>query len=273
MTFHAAARVLLVAACLAVPALGGAQRVRADSNGSKTFFTRRDLAYSAVAIAGSLAISHFDVRIAHWNHTSRVQGDSNRTEVIESLTKINELPLTLAAIGTYGLGRLSHSNTITDVGLHTAEALVLTIGVSELIRVPVGRRRPRASPGEQYKYTFGGGFSNFDDRSFPSLHASSAFATASALSGEIGLRNPAAARFVTPVLYTAALVPGLTRLYLDQHWASDVAPGAFVGTLLGSRVVRYAHSHDRNWMNRMLMGASVVPNAWGGMVVMTSFTH
>ena len=93
------------------------------------------------------------------------------------------------------------------------------------------------------------------------------------MSGEIGLRNPSAARYVTPLLYAAALVPGATRLYLDQHWARDVAAGAFVGVLLGSRVVKYAHSHDPNWLDRMLMGASVVPDGSGGMLVMTSFTH
>lgn len=263
----------MVAASVLPSLSAEAQRLPHDSARTKTFFTKRDLVYSAFALAGSAAISHFDVRIAHWNQTGRVQGDSSRTELIESLTKINELPLTLAAVGTYGLGRLTHSNTMTDVGLHTTEALVLTVAVSELIRVPVGRRRPRASPGDQYKFTFGGGLSNFDDRSFPSLHSSAAFAAASALSGELGLRNPSAARYVTPLLYAAALVPGATRLYLDQHWASDVAAGAFVGVLLGSRVVKYAHSHDPNWVDRMLMGASIVPDGSGGMLVMTSIKH
>jgi membrane-associated phospholipid phosphatase len=148
--------------------------------------------------------------------------------------------------------------------------MVLTVAVSEVIRIPVGRTRPRSSPDDQYDFHFGGGLSHFDERSFPSLHASAAFAAASVLSGELQLRNPGAAKYVAPVLYAAAAVPGLTRIYLDQHWASDIVSGAFVGVLLGSRVVKYAHSHDKNWFDRMLSSTTVVPNGDGGVLVLVT---
>jgi membrane-associated phospholipid phosphatase len=270
MCFGFSPRTLALAALLAIPLAAGAQSGARDTTPSKTFFTRKDLAYSAVALVGSAALSAFDVRIAHWAQSSSVHGSERREEIIESFTKVNELPLTLAAIGTYGIGRLSHNNTITDVGMHFSEAMVLTVGVSELLRVPIGRRRPRASLDDQYKFTFGGGFSNFDDRSFPSLHASAAFAAASVLSGELKLRNPDAAKYVSPALYVAASVPGLTRIYLDQHWASDIVAGAFVGVLLGSRVVQYAHSHEKNWFDRMLSSTTIVPNGDGGVLVMVA---
>jgi predicted membrane protein len=81
-------------------------------------------------------------------------------------------------------------------------------------------------------------------------------------------RHSAATPYVVPVLYAAALVPGITRLYLNEHWASDVAAGAIVGTLLGSRVVHYAHSHKQSKLDRFLLGTSVVPDGHGGMLVM-----
>ena len=46
---------------------------------------------------------------------------------------------------------------------------------------------------------------------------------------------------------------------LDDHWASDVVAGAFVGALLGSRVVHYAHSHGVNTIDKALLGFNVVP--------------
>jgi membrane-associated phospholipid phosphatase len=116
--------------------------------------------------------------------------------------------------------------------MHFSEAMILTVAVSEVIRTPVGRTRPRSSPDNQYDFHFGGGFSHFDERSYPSLHASAAFAAASVLSGELKLRNPNAAKYVAPVLYAAATVPGFTRIYLDQHWASDILSGTFVGVCL-----------------------------------------
>ena len=85
---------------------------------------------------------------------------------------------------------------------------------------------------------------------FPSLHSATAYAA--------------------PILYTAAAVPGLTRMYLNQHWASDIAAGAFVGTLLGNRVVHYAHSHKRSKLDRVLLGVSVLPDGHGGGVAVVT---
>jgi membrane-associated phospholipid phosphatase len=157
------------------------------------------------------------------------------------------------------------------VGLHWTEAIVLNNVVSELIRGPVGRKRPRVSPNDAFAFELGGGFTKFEDRSFPSLHSSSAFATAAALVGEVRERKPELTWVVGPVLYGAALIPGITRMYLDEHWASDVVSGAFVGTLIGAKVVHYAHTHRRSKLDRILLGTTVVPLNSGGMMVGMSF--
>jgi membrane-associated phospholipid phosphatase len=236
----------------------------------KTFFVRRDLAYSGVAIVTSAVVSHFDVRVAHWARGSTVQGDSSRKELVSTLTRLNETPLTIAAAATYGIGRLTHSATTADVGLHTFEALVLTTGVSEVIRGVLGRTRPRAAPNDQYDFDVGSGFTNFETRSYPSLHTAAAFATATALVGEIRERKPEALKYAAPLLYAGAMAPGLTRVYLDQHWASDIVAGAFLGALMGSRVVSYAHSHKRTRLDRMLLGVSAMPDGRGGALVMVN---
>jgi membrane-associated phospholipid phosphatase len=233
----------------------------------KTFFVKRDLAYSAVGLASAAVMSAFDKRIQHWAQGDDVQGDSSRHDNISTITRLNETPLTLAAAATYGIGRLAGSATTADVGLHTLEALVLTTSVSEVIRGFVGRTRPRAAPGDPFDFDPGTGFSSFDTRSFPSLHTAAAFATATALVGEISERKPSANRYAAPLLYTAAMVPGFTRIYLDQHWASDVVAGAFLGALMGSRVVSYAHSHRRTKLDRALLGLRAVPNAYGGLML------
>jgi membrane-associated phospholipid phosphatase len=77
---------------------------------------------------------------------------------------------------------------------------------------------------------------------------------------------------VGPVLYAAAWIPGTTRIYLNQHWASDVVSGAFVGTLFGAKVVHYAHTHSRNKLDRFLMGTNVSVDPRGGFAVGASFT-
>jgi membrane-associated phospholipid phosphatase len=92
-----------------------------------------------------------------------------------------------------------------------------------------------------------------------------AFATASALAEEMRLRGVRARRWATPLLYTAAMIPGLTRIYLDQHWASDVLAGTAVGAFLGARVVQYAHGR-RTRIDRILLPNIIIPRA-GALIV------
>ena len=237
----------------------------------KTFFTRRDAVIAGSALVGSAVLSAFDVRIARWTQRPRIQGGTSRQDFVHNLTWVNERPLTAAAVSTYAIGRLAHSSGMADVGLHMTEALVLTTAASELIRVPLGRSRPRVSQDDQYNFHFGGGLKHFDERAYPSIHAAVAFATASSLVTEMRERHAAATWYVAPLLYAGAMVPGLTRMYLNQHWASDVLAGAALGQLLGSKVVHYAHTHRRSKLDRALLGALLVPNGHGGTLVGLSF--
>jgi CheY-like chemotaxis protein len=260
-------RSIAVAASIGVTTTHVATAQRAPDDTNKTFFIRRDLVLSGIALAGTGVLSVFDKRIAHWTQTASVQGSSSRHRVVDDLTKINETTITGAAILSYGIGRLSHSGTMADVSLHTAEATILTSLISQTIRGPLGRERPVVSPDDQYKFDFGKGFTEFNNRSFPSLHSAVGFAAATAISTEIHERNPDASWWVTPVTYTVAMMPGLTRMYLNEHWASDVAAGAFVGGLIGARVVRYAHTHSRNKLDRALLGTTVASDGRGGLAI------
>jgi len=255
---------------LSLRALGvlllAAPRLALTQDTTKTFFTRRDAYWAGASLAGGAVISIFDKRIAYWWQSPSVQGSSSRHDFVKSLTIVNETPLTIGAFVTYGVGRLTRNQTVADVGLHATEALVLTVGLSEAIRGPVGRLRPRNSQDDQYNFLFWGGFTDFARRAYPSLHSAVGFATASALVQEIHFRHPQSNAWAAPILYSAALIPGVTRLYLDEHWASDVFSGAVLGAVIGTKVVNYAHTHKRNRLDKWMLGAIVVPSANGLMV-------
>ena len=236
----------------------------------KTFFTRRDLVIGAIGIGAGALTAIFDERIAYWMQSPGVQGSDSRQDLADAITVVNEQPLTIAAAASYLVGRLVHSELIADVGLHTTEALVLTVSASELIRAPLGRARPRVSPTDPFVFEFGAGFSKFENRSYPSIHSAVAFTTAAALVGEIQIRRPSAVKIAAPILYTAALIPGVTRMYLNQHWASDVVSGGIMGAWLGAKTVRYAHTHRKSKLDRWLLGTSVLPDGRGGVVAMVS---
>lgn len=260
--------VVVLLALLSQSALGQAPD---SSRGDKTFLTRRDLLVTGLAVGATALVSIYDDDIALASRESRFQGAS-LTTFSTRVSKVNETTLTAAGIVAYGIGRLTRSPTLTDVALHATESVVLASVVSQLIRGPLGRARPYVTADtNQYDFKFGGGFKSgetgFKRRSFPSIHTSSGMAVATVLSMELHRRHPGATPYVAPVLFAAGLLPGLVRIQLDQHWASDVFAGAFMGVFAGYKVVSYSHAHPNNWFDRTLLKVSVTPSTTGRMNV------
>lgn len=234
-----------------------AQRADTTSRGDKTFLTRRDLAISGIALGATALLANWDDDIARASQDSRYQSTSLH-DLSLSISKVNETTLTIAGVVTWGIGRLTKSRTVADVALHSTEAVVLGSVASQLIRGPLGRARPYyAGDTAQYDFHFGQGFTNFKYRAFPSIHTSSSMAVATVLAMETHRRNPGATPFVAPVLIAAGLLPGIARIQLDQHWATDIFAGAFMGVFAGYKVVKYSHDHPNNRFDRALLSATI----------------
>ncbi|MEP6731750.1 MAG: phosphatase PAP2 family protein [bacterium] len=243
-----------------------------SSSGNKTFFVRNDLLWAGLAAGGTAIVAHYDVDIARSSQSPRFQNrDSSLHRLALNISKVNETTLTLAGIATYGVARLAGSKMVTDVALHATESVVLASVASQLIRGPLGRTRPYVThDSDQYDFHPGKGFfgkSSFDFRAFPSIHTSSSMAIATVLTMETHRRHPGATKFVAPILFAAGLLPGLARIQLDQHWASDVAAGAFMGVFSAYKVVSYSHAHPDNRLDRMFLSASIMPDTHGRMIL------
>jgi membrane-associated phospholipid phosphatase len=260
-----AARILFLV--LLITRVASAQGRDSASRGDKTFLTRRDLAISGVALGATALLSRWDDEIARESQTSRFQGSSTH-DIALGISKVNETTLTIGGIVTWGIARLVKSPDVSDIALHATESVVLASLASQLIRGPLGRARPYyAGDSAQYDFHLGQGFRNFKYRAFPSIHTSSGMAVATVVTMELQRRHQRTTPFVAPVLFTAALLPGLARIQLDQHWASDIVSGAFMGVFAGYKVTKYSHDHPNNRFDRALLSASVSQASNGQLIV------
>ncbi|MGH7615990.1 MAG: phosphatase PAP2 family protein, partial [Gemmatimonadaceae bacterium] len=219
------------AACIA--AAPGALIAQSDTSYQKTFFIGRDALLGAGAVVASAGLSAFDVRIAHYFQDTSLTHVRWGRDLDGVFTHINETTLTVGGLAVWAVGRVFKLPTVADVSLHVAESVAAASLTAQVVRGPLGRTRPQNTQppyDNQYEFHFMQGFTHFENRAFPSIHSSSGFAAASALVAEVHERDPGATWYVAVPAYILGMTPGLSRMYLGQHWASDILSGALLGT-------------------------------------------
>jgi len=123
-----------------------------------------------------------------------------------------------------------------DTGRDLLRAQISVVSWTYAIKLTTQRTRP-----------------NGDPHSFPSGHASTSFATAMVLQEHYGWK-------VGLPAFLAATYTGVSRIYANQHWASDVVFGAAVGMASGRTVT--IHLRD----STVALGPLVVPGGGGVLV-------
>jgi hypothetical protein len=232
------------------------------------FFTRKDALLGLGFVAGTIAMFPLDKHLAGRLQTNQerqgfLQGASRGVEVIASPGAY------VIGAALYGLGRVAKYDRVADLGWHGFEAVLLAEGMTYTIKGVAGRARPFLSHGsDPDALYFARGFKNGDYSSFPSGHSTTAFAAAAAVTNESTRWWPRSTWFIGPLMYTGAAAVGVSRMYHNRHWASDVVMGAAIGTFTGRKVVQYAHGHPDNLIDRVLLRVSIAPDGYGGQMVM-----
>ena len=247
-------------------------RAQADTVGPPIpLFTYRD-----AVLAGSVVVATLLTRPFDDHYAGRLQDSS--TQANRKLQGLATFVRTVATPGSYYIGggmyvagRLSKNEKLADLGWHGTEALIVGELTAVALKGIVGRQRPYVRPRDSNSYKLFRGFGREDRyRSFPSGHATSAFAAAAAVSSETSRWWPETRWIIGPILYGGAALTGVSRMYNNRHWASDVLVGAGVGTFAGLKVVRYHHSHPGNRLDRWMLAGSLVPTPDGGQTVQWS---
>lgn len=139
------------------------------------------------------------------------------------------------ALSLYVGGAGFKNRWLHETGRECVMSLSLAALISTTMKITIGRKRPFAEDGPSVYKPFA--FEN-SNRSFPSGHTTSAFALSSVLSARIN--NP----FVSVLLYGAAALTGVQRIYSNNHWFSDVIAGGLIGTVTGRFIVQSSLNTD-----------------------------
>ena len=237
-------------------------RAQSAAQPSGVVITGRDLDVIAGATLGTAALTRLDVPVARFFGDSAFHArHPGFTTAAKRASLVTETVLMLTGGTVYGIARLRRDDGTADVALHATESVASAALFIQVVRGALGRARPYVSdsatrPRDSDPYDFQPlhGFTSFDYRSFPSMHAMASVAVAAALSTEMRQRATPHRAVISPLLYVGAAMPALARLYLDEHWASDIALGAFLGAFAGQKVVDYSHEHPDNRIDRKLLG-------------------
>jgi membrane-associated phospholipid phosphatase len=232
------------------------------------FFTKKDALLAVGFVAGTALMFPLDKHVAERLQDSSTQANHFFKNASTGLELIASPGAYIIGGTLFVVGKVGKWDRVADLGWHGTEAVFFAEGVTYVLKGTVGRARPFLSNGTD-PTDFAGmrGFSNGDWTSFPSGHTSTAFAAAAAVTNETTRWWPRSTWYVGPLMYVGATAVGLSRMYHNKHWASDVALGAAIGTFSGRKVVQYAHGHPGNRLDRWILRTSVVPDGHGGALV------
>jgi hypothetical protein len=149
-----------------------------------------------------------------------VAGDGVVHDVLLPANAIGYWPAEVgAAVGAYLIGQHTRNGKVAHVAMDVLRAELVSGAVTEAIKVAVRRERPDGSGRD----------------SFPSGHASTAFASATVLARHLGWR------WAVPAYLVASYVAA-SRVEENRHYLSDVVFGSTVGFIAGRTVTRHGRS-------------------------------
>ncbi len=205
--------------------------------------------------AGTAAVSGLDIDTRLFMQRHQSAGSGNITDVaVQYGAGVNLIAL---SAGGYIAGLAFENRWLRETSLLAGSAIVLSGTISTVTKIVVGRARPYTGRGHAAFKPFS--FTVDDFASFPSGHTIVAFAFSGVLAERIGNT------WASIGLYGLAASCGISRLYEDQHWVSDVFFGAVISVSVSRSLVRWFESggDDSGGSGlRIVPGAQTITLVW-----------
>jgi membrane-associated phospholipid phosphatase len=157
---------------------------------------------------------------------------------------------TLPAVGGFYLyGYLADDHKAKRASLLALESFTLSGALTSGIKVLAERHRPNTGHDPQ---NWDGPSLSVKNVSFSSGHAASAFSIATVFAEEYKDN-----RFVPPIAYGLATLTGLSRIYSNAHWSSDVFLGAAIGYFMSKAVLKLHKDDPKHAAHRLTVLPSI----------------
>jgi membrane-associated phospholipid phosphatase len=243
-------------ALLLVLAAASANAQLQDTINKKTpLLTGKDALLIGVFTIGTAAVAPIDLQIASRLQDPGTQENHFLRTAATGFRLLGDPGSLVTGSAIYVLGRINGQARVQALGLHSVESILFANMLGGAIKLTAGRQRPYKDIKNPHSFQLWRGFSGDEYRSFPSGHTVAAFAFASTVTRETQFWWPSSGFIVGTVFYGGASMVGLSRMYNNMHWASDVVAGAAIGTIFGLKVVKYTHSHPDNAIDSKLIKA------------------
>jgi undecaprenyl-diphosphatase len=156
--------------------------------------------------------------IAELNTLRRINPNNPNNAVWNNLSNTSKYISVGVPVGYFVAGLMHDDKALKQKAAYTAAAILLNTASTTLLKNVIKRERPYNS----YTGIFPDKIES--DYAFPSGHTSSAFATATSLA--IATKK----WYVAVPAFAWSAGVGYSRIYLGQHYPSDVIMGALVGS-------------------------------------------
>lgn len=143
---------------------------------------------------------------------------------------------------------------IARLGLRGAEAIAVASALNGILKGFAGRTRPFVTPGEPWHWDVAHAWTDAHYQSMPSGHTAATFAFAAAISVAASKWRPTPRAFLAAAVFTSAILVAFARMYLDQHWFTDVSAGALLGGVTGLVIARWHAAHPVSRFDGALLG-------------------
>lgn len=161
----------------------------------------------------------------------------------------------------YLTGLFTKNEKLRRTGVLLLSSATATGLIQQFTKSAIGRARPGAELGKNHFRPFGGSVAY---RSFPSGHAVLTFTNAHIIAKQFK------SWWVKAPIYTIGVIPGLSRIYEDAHWASDIflswAMSYFVVEAIDSYLDRKYKQKYNNKKNKSSLSLRFNGNTIGAVI-------